>query len=79
MRPATVRRSNSFLRRGRDFRAASSSGGTGKVARCEIDFERDADDFAYVGARGFAEGGVYLEAIASGAGGDEGGAGAAIV
>ena len=61
------------------FQGGFEFGRYGQVARCEIDFERDADDFADVGAGDFAEGGVYLEAIASGAGGDEGGAGAAII
>jgi hypothetical protein len=61
------------------FQGGFEFGRDGEVARCEIDFERDADDFAYVGAGGFAEPGVDLEAIASGACWDEGGARAAII
>ena len=61
------------------FQGGFEFGRDGQVARCEIDFERDADDFAYVGAGGFAKGCVYLEAIAPGACWDEGGASAAII
>jgi len=61
------------------FQGGSELGGNRKFAGREIELERDADYFADVSVGGFAKRGIYLEARAASAAGDESGARAAMI